>query len=163
MSRKSTIDAKDIEILNILQSEGAINNKDLANKIGLSESPTLTRVNNLIGKGFITSFIACVDLQKFGYKFSTVVEYTVPESFTKPFIGIVTESKNLLFLFELYRDAGMGIRHVTFLAMYTHKSQQHFLGKMKEIIAPIPFPVDYRIYEIAKIIKKLPTIKLSLD
>ena len=47
--KKKQIDVTDIEILNILTEHAELNNKELANKIGLSEGPTLVRVQEALG------------------------------------------------------------------------------------------------------------------
>lgn len=49
--KKKQIDLLDIAILNILNEHAELNNKQLSEKIGLSESPTLVRVQNLWGRG----------------------------------------------------------------------------------------------------------------
>lgn len=164
MSKKLLIDAKDIRILNILQKEGAISNKDLSGKVGLSPPPTLKRVSDLVSKGFIKFIVGIVNLKKFGYRFTTAVEYSVSQDNAEEFINLVVhQSVNLILFFETRRDVGLGTKYSTFLAVYTHKDQRHFLEKMKAIIGTIPFHIDYRIYEVTRMIKSLPTIELSLD
>jgi DNA-binding Lrp family transcriptional regulator len=65
--KKKLIDAKDIEILNILAEHAELNNKELAARIDLSEGPTLVRVQNLWKRGIIKSFAAVINFQLFGY------------------------------------------------------------------------------------------------
>jgi DNA-binding Lrp family transcriptional regulator len=65
--KKKTIDAMDIEILNILSEHAELTNKELSNKIGLSEGPTLVRVQRLWGRGIIKSYGAIINYQYFGY------------------------------------------------------------------------------------------------
>ena len=65
--KKRDIDAKDIEILNILQENATLTNKELAKKIELSEGPTLVRVQNLFEKGVIRNYTANPNFGYFGY------------------------------------------------------------------------------------------------
>ena len=65
--RKRTIDVSDIEILNILAGHGELTNKELSNKIGLSEGPTLVMVQNLWERGVIITYAAQINFRFFGY------------------------------------------------------------------------------------------------
>lgn len=65
--KNKTIDVTDIEILNILKEHAELNNKEPANKIGLSEGPTLVRVQNLWERGVIQSYGAIINHHYFGY------------------------------------------------------------------------------------------------
>jgi len=59
--KKKTIDVTDIEILNILAGHAELTNKELANKIGLLEGPTLVRVQNFWERGIIKSYGAIIN------------------------------------------------------------------------------------------------------
>jgi len=65
--KKKIIDVQDIEILNVLAEHAELNNKELSTKIGLTEGPTLVRVQNLWKRGIIKSFAAVINFQLFGY------------------------------------------------------------------------------------------------
>jgi DNA-binding Lrp family transcriptional regulator len=65
--KKKQIDATDIEILNILSEHAEVTNKQLSATIGLSEGPTLVRVQNLWERGAIKSYKALVNYSMFGY------------------------------------------------------------------------------------------------
>lgn len=62
----SQLDRTDHEILEILQSDGRISNKDLAEKIGVSPSTCLERVRRLRESGVLRGFHAEVDPQSLG-------------------------------------------------------------------------------------------------
>lgn len=59
------LDEIDCRILRELQRDGALRNDDLAERIGLSPSPTLRRVRALEERGFLR-YVALVDPQKLG-------------------------------------------------------------------------------------------------
>jgi Lrp/AsnC family transcriptional regulator, leucine-responsive regulatory protein len=60
------IDKTDIKLLNALQKEGRISNQDLADRVGLSPSACLRRVNRLENDGFIKGYAAVLDSEKLG-------------------------------------------------------------------------------------------------
>ena len=65
--RKKDIDNKDIELINILAEDASLNNREIARKLGISDSPTLVRYNNLLDKGVIKKIIALINEEYVGY------------------------------------------------------------------------------------------------
>lgn len=62
--KSRTLDPIDLEILALLQEDGRITNRNLAEKVGLSPSPCLERVRRLQDQGFIKQFTAIIDVEK---------------------------------------------------------------------------------------------------
>lgn len=60
------LDRIDIAILAILQEDGRITNKALADRVGLSARPCLERVRKLRAAGYIRRFAAVLEPAKFG-------------------------------------------------------------------------------------------------
>jgi Lrp/AsnC family leucine-responsive transcriptional regulator len=60
------IDKFDVKILNILANDGRIGWRELAEKIGLSLTPTLRRVRLLEEKGYIQGYFARLDETRLG-------------------------------------------------------------------------------------------------
>ena len=58
------LDETDIRILNILQENARITNKDIAKKLGLSITPVFERIKKLEKSGYIKKYVALVDHQK---------------------------------------------------------------------------------------------------
>ena len=67
----------DHRILKILQSEADISNVELADRIGLSPSPCLRRVNQLKEDGIITGYVAILDRRTLGLDVVSFVEVQV--------------------------------------------------------------------------------------
>ena len=67
------LDRIDINILAELQRSGRITNAELAERVGLSASPCLTRVKRLEAAGFISGYSAIINLAKIG---STQIVFT---------------------------------------------------------------------------------------
>ncbi|MDD2925826.1 Lrp/AsnC family transcriptional regulator [Rhodoferax sp.] len=79
------LDRYDQQILDILQTDGRINNQDLAERIGLSPSPCLRRVKALEESGLITGYRAMLDAKKLGLSLMALVHIAMdrhtPERF----------------------------------------------------------------------------------
>ncbi|MVO16882.1 Lrp/AsnC family transcriptional regulator [Parasedimentitalea huanghaiensis] len=70
----SQLDRFDQAILNVLGGEGRISIADLARRIGLSKSPTQTRLKRLESEGVITGYRALVDPVRLGLDHVAFVE-----------------------------------------------------------------------------------------
>ncbi|OOZ37107.1 Lrp/AsnC family transcriptional regulator [Solemya velesiana gill symbiont] len=79
------LDRYDKRILEILQQEGRLSNQELAERIGLSQSPCLRRVRALEESGLITGYRAMVDAQKLGLTLFALIHISMdrhtPERF----------------------------------------------------------------------------------
>jgi Lrp/AsnC family leucine-responsive transcriptional regulator len=62
----STLDRTDLSILALLQREGRLSNADLAERVNLSASATLRRVQRLEAEGVIAGYAARLDPQRLG-------------------------------------------------------------------------------------------------
>ena len=65
------------KILNILQEDNTIAIKDLAERIGLSFTPTYERVKSLKNNGIIKKYVAIVDREKVGYELVAYCNVTI--------------------------------------------------------------------------------------
>jgi DNA-binding Lrp family transcriptional regulator len=73
------LDRIDLKILAKLQQEGRITNVELADAVGLSPSPCLTRVKRLEKAGYITGYGAHVNFNKLGEILTVFTEVTLSE------------------------------------------------------------------------------------
>ena len=55
------IDKIDVSLLNLLQSNTKLNTKELAQKVGLSITPTYERIKRLEKEGYIKQYVAILD------------------------------------------------------------------------------------------------------
>lgn len=69
-----TLDPIDRRILRELQHNGAIRNDMLAEKVGLSSSPTLRRVKALEQAGYVQAYVALLDPNRLGLGVRVLVE-----------------------------------------------------------------------------------------
>lgn len=79
------LDRYDQQILDILQTDGRINNQDLADRIGLSPSPCLRRVRALEESGLIVGYRALLDAKRLGLSLMALIHISMdvhtPERF----------------------------------------------------------------------------------
>jgi DNA-binding Lrp family transcriptional regulator len=73
------LDRIDLKILAQLQQAGRITNVELADAVGLSPSPCLTRVKRLEKAGFISGYSAQINLDKLGEVLTVFTEVTLTE------------------------------------------------------------------------------------
>lgn len=91
------LDRYDQQILDILQSDGRINNQDLAERIGLSPSPCLRRVRALEESGLIVGYRALLDAKKLGLTLMALIHISMdlhtPERFAnfEATVGLLPE------------------------------------------------------------------------
>jgi Lrp/AsnC family leucine-responsive transcriptional regulator len=91
------LDRYDQQILEILQTDGRINNQELADRIGLSPSPCLRRVRALEESGLIMGYRALLDAKKLGLSLMALVHISMdrhtPERFEnfETSIGLLPE------------------------------------------------------------------------
>ncbi len=68
------LDSIDRRILRELQRDGAIRNDALAERVGLSPSPTLRRVKALEAMGYVRSYVALLDPDRLGLGVRVLIE-----------------------------------------------------------------------------------------
>src|SRR4249920_1292143 len=71
------LDTIDWKILGLLQEDARISNVDLAQAVGLSPSPCLSRVRALEQRGFIRRYVTLLDPQRVGMKVSVFIQVTL--------------------------------------------------------------------------------------
>lgn len=71
------LDRKEREILQVLQTEGRISNVELAERVGLSESPCFRRVKRLEESGLIQGYAARLDQRQLGLQVTAFVQVSL--------------------------------------------------------------------------------------
>ena len=79
MTHAPKLDRIDLKILAQLQKTGRITNVELADAVGLSPSPCLTRVKRLEQAGYIQGYGAQIDLKKLGDFVTVFTEVTLQD------------------------------------------------------------------------------------
>lgn len=66
-SKNKMLDELDCNILHILQTEGQLNNSEIAKRVNLSPPATHTRIKRLEDEGYITNHVAILNQEKLGF------------------------------------------------------------------------------------------------
>lgn len=93
------MDHTEKRILALLQTDGRMSNVDLAERIGLSESPTFRRVRQLERSGVITGYAALVDQRRLGLSVTAFVQVTMerqPDSRIESFHACVAAEDHII-------------------------------------------------------------------
>jgi Lrp/AsnC family transcriptional regulator len=71
---RTEIDATDLKILELLQVNGALSATEVADEVGLSQSPAWRRINRLETEGVIARRVAVLDKRKLGFDVTVLVQ-----------------------------------------------------------------------------------------
>ena len=106
MTPSPKLDRLDFRILAQLQRNGRITNVDLADAVGLSPSPCLSRVKRLEKAGYITGYGAHVALAKLGETLTVFTEITLKDHRTGDFSRFVQRARNVPEVVECHLVSG---------------------------------------------------------
>ncbi|MFD0762781.1 Lrp/AsnC family transcriptional regulator [Lutibacter aestuarii] len=84
------LDDLDKKILNLLQQNSKANIKEIALKIGLTQTPTYERIKRLEKNGYIEKYVAILNKEKIGFHVEVFCQVT-----------LLVHSKDLITKFEL--------------------------------------------------------------
>lgn len=93
------LDHTERRILRLLQDNGRMSNVELAEQVGLSESPCLRRVRQLEKSGLIKGYAAMVDQRLLGLEVTAFVLVTMekqPDAATEAFIAEVQAEHHII-------------------------------------------------------------------
>ena len=76
-SSKATLDSTDLKILDVLQSDAAVTNHELAARAHTSPATCLRRVRRLVDSGVIERRVAVLSAEKLGHGLTAIVEVTL--------------------------------------------------------------------------------------
>jgi Lrp/AsnC family leucine-responsive transcriptional regulator len=103
----ATLDRTDLRILAVLQGEGRITNAELAERVSLSPSACLRRLQRLEAEGILTGYTAQVDPQAVGLGLQAFVrvQLTKHESVAvEHFVGLVNDWDEVVACYALTGD-----------------------------------------------------------
>jgi len=62
-----TLDPIDLRILDLLQQDAKLTNKEIAGQLGMTTTPVYERIKKLEESGYIKKYVALIDKEKMGY------------------------------------------------------------------------------------------------
>ena len=100
------LDRIDLKILAQLQKSGRITNVELADAVGLSPSPCLTRVKRLEQAGYITGYGAQINLHKLGEFLTVFTEVTLHDHKSTDFARFESKIRTIDEIIECHLVSG---------------------------------------------------------
>lgn len=100
------IDAADAQILNELQANSRITNRELARRVGISPSPTLERVKKLEREGVIRDYVTLVDSKAVGFGTFTFVQVTLARHGKQSILSFIDVIQSMEEVMECYHVTG---------------------------------------------------------
>ena len=104
---KNTLDPIDRRIVELLQNNGKLKIKDIAEKLGMTTTPTYERIKKIEQNGYIKGYTATVDNEKMGFDIVAYCSISLEKhnhAFIEQFIEEVAKLDEVL---ECYHIAGM--------------------------------------------------------
>ncbi|TAK99106.1 MAG: Lrp/AsnC family transcriptional regulator [Rhodospirillaceae bacterium] len=106
MMNAPKLDRIDLKIMAQLQRAGRMTNVELADAVGLSPSPCLTRVKRLEQAGYITGYGAQINLKKLGEFLTVFTQITLADHRTADFVRFETRIRNIDEIIECHLMSG---------------------------------------------------------
>ncbi len=116
------LDRKERDILHILQTDGRISNVELAERVGLSESPCFRRVKSLEESGLIQGYSANLDQRQLGLQVTAFVQVSLDKQDDKKRRDFLTRVETEEHIVECHAMSGS---HDYLLKVLAH-SMDHF-------------------------------------
>lgn len=130
MSGAPKLDRIDLRILCHLQRNGRTPNVDLADAVGLSPSPCLTRVKRLEKAGYITGYGAHVELEKLGPVQMVFTQITLADHRREDFVKFESCIRNVDEIVECHLVSG----GFDYLVKFVTRSVVHYQTVVESLL-----------------------------
>ena len=150
------LDSIDLHILNILQDDCTIAVKDIAEKVGLSFTPTYERIKSLKQRGIILKNVAVIDREAVGFGIMSYCNIVLKEQSQKKlqeFEKAITKEPNVL---EVVSMSGIYDYMIKVIAKDINDYNQF----MTNIVANIPNIGQYHSAIVLSVVKDETKISL---
>jgi len=127
-------DEIDSLILQLLENDGKLNTKELAEKIGLSTTPTYERVKRLERNGIIKKYRAVIDKKKLGIALEVLCNVQLESHASKYLDEFESKVIELEEVKECYHIAG----HFDYLLQVEIGNMEEYAVFVKEKLSKIP-------------------------
>ncbi len=101
------LDPTDLRILDLLQKDAKLTNKEIAFKLGMTITPVYERIKKLEENGYISKYVALVDREKLGYHLVAFCNVSLKEHSSKYLSVFEREIHSIDEVIECYHIAGL--------------------------------------------------------
>lgn len=143
------LDSIDHKILNLLQDDSTISVKDLAEKVGLSFTPTYERIKNMKQSGIIKKYVAVLDAEKSGFEIFSYCNIVLKEQSQKKLIDFEEKIKNEPNVLEVVSLSGT----YDYMIKVVAKNIKEYNYFMTNIVANLPNIGQYHSHIVLSVIK----------
>lgn len=156
MSEVATLVDTDRRLLSLLQQDCRISNQELANAVGMSASACWRRVRALEEAGVISGYIALIDGERIGQRFSAIVHVTLQRHerhHLDQFIDALSRRPEVL---QVFATTGEADYHVHVLC----EDKDAYNLFLEEFLFRLPGIAQVRTNLVLKSIKSTPRIPI---
>lgn len=155
------LDRIDINILAELQKNGRVTNAQLADLVGLSPSPCLTRVKRLEDSGYISGYSATINLSKLGTVQAVFTSVTLGDHRRNDFIRFEQVIRSFEELVECHLVSG----GFDYLLKFVVRDIAHYQAMMEQILERNIGVSKYFSYIVIKspVVKGQPSVRMKLS
>lgn len=132
MIPEKRLDPQDVKILRLLSQDGRISWRDLAEKIGLSLTPTLRRVRRLEKDGYIKGYTATLDESRIMGSLSIFVSITLERQTENMFAAFEDRIARIPEVLSCFQMTG-GADYLVRVTLQDMESFQHLLAELSRI------------------------------
>ncbi len=143
------LDSIDHQILNILQDDSTIAVKDIAEKVGLSFTPTYERIKSLKQRGIIIKNVAIVDRERAGFGIMSYCNIVLKEQSQKKLLEFEDKIMNEEQVLEVVSMSGTYDYMIKVIA----KDINDYNAFMTNIVANIPNIGQYHSAIVLSVVK----------
>ena len=102
----SELDAIDLKILALLQQDASLSTSEVAERVGVSQSPCWRRIQRLRDEGYIRSTVVIVDRVKLGYMMQIFAQVKMTRLTDEARVDLVKQINNIPEILECYTVFG---------------------------------------------------------
>lgn len=143
------LDATDHKILNILQEDATIAVKDIAEKVGLSFTPTYERIKSMKNSGVIEKSVVILNPEKAGFEMMAYCNITLKEQSLEKLQEFETKIKEQPKVLEVVSLSGT----YDYMIKVVAKNIKEYNRFMTEVVANIPNIGQYHSNIVLSVIK----------
>lgn len=143
------LDVTDHKILNILQEDSTISVKDIAEKVGLSFTPTYERIKSMKNNGIIEKYVAILNAEKAGFELMAYCNITLKEQSQERLLEFENKIKSQPQVLEVISLSGTYDYMIKVIA----KNIKEYNKFMTEVVANIPNIGQYHSHIVLSVIK----------
>ena len=104
---ETKIDKIDLRILGVMQQDGSLSTAEIAERVGLSQSPCWRRIQRLKNDGYIKGIVAIIDRHKLGLNmqiFAQVKMGTLTDAQREKFLRSIDEMPEIQECYSLFGE-----------------------------------------------------------